>query len=415
MWSAGYYHYGISALLKPIASEFGLGRMEASIPSAIGRLEGGIESPASGWITDKFGPRLIAVCGAIVFGLGLILMYTLNAPWSFYLVWGVILGTAYNVACSIPINTAIANWFVRLRGRALGTKMAIAGLSGVVILPIIAWLIDSQGWRMACVIGGLVMLCIPLPLLWFGLKRYRPEYYGLLPDGITAEEKDSDTELTIERGVKYASSFKEVEYTLRQAIKTPAFWMLIITHASHNLANPVVNVHAIPMLTDIGLNPVKAALMVAMMVACSIPFRFIGGVLADRAGKDRMKMVLAGAYLLQAGGFGIFLIFETELSIYFWFILYGIGMGMAFAMNPLMRARYFGRKAFGSINGVTQMLMTPAGMLAPIYAGWIWDNTGNYSQVIIISAVILAVSVLLSLLIIPPKPPVRITDIHQIV
>jgi len=322
LWSAGYYHYGFSALLKPISLELGLSRAAASIPSSIGRLEGGIEAPISGVITDKYGPRVIAVLGALLYGLSLMLMFYVNSQWTFYIVWGVVLGTAYNLASTIPVNTAIANWFVRLRGRALGTKIAMSGLSGVITLPIVAWLIDTYDWRTACVVGGVVMLCVPLVLLWFFLKRHRPEYYGLLPDGAKIEDKETseDTEQTIERGVKYASSFQEVEFTLRQAIKTPSFWMLIISHASHNLAVPVMNVHAIPLLTDMGLSTLRAAFMLSIVAATSIPFRFIGGILADRLSKGQLRMLLAGAYLLQALGFGIFLIYGTVTSVYFWYV-----------------------------------------------------------------------------------------------
>jgi sugar phosphate permease len=415
MWSAGYYHYGFSALFKPISETLKLTRAAAAWPAAIGRLEGGIESPISGLITDKFGPRTIATLGALFFGLSLMLMYFVNSQWTFYLVWGVLLGTAYNLTSTIPVNAAITNWFVRLRGRALGTKIALAGLSGVITIRIIAWLIETYDWRVACVVGGLVMVCIPMPLLWIFLRRHRPEYYGLLPDGARAEIKEPDTEQSIDRGVKYASTFQEVEYTLRQALKTPAFWILIISHASHNLAVPVMNVHAIPLLTDMGLTTGRAAFMMSIMVVTSIPFRFIGGILADRVSKGQLRMLLAGAYALQAISFGIYIRYGTVNSVYYWFVLYGIGMGLAFAINPLIRARYFGRKAFGSIHGASQALMTPFGIIAPVFAGWIYDTYGSYMLALKVGAIILAVSVVLSLLIFSPKPPKRITHIRDIV
>ncbi len=414
MWSAGYYHYGYSALLKPIAASLNLSRAAASVPTAIGRFEGGIESPISGMITDKFGPRKIATIGAFFFGVFLASMYFVNSQWTFYMVWGVLLGTAYNLACTIPVNAAISNWFVRQRGRALGTKIALAGLSGVITVRVVAWLIDTYDWRIACVIGGVVMLCIPMPLLWTFLRRYRPEYYGLLPDGNVSQEENADEEQSINRGVTYASAFEEFEYTLRQAIKTPSFWMLIVSHASHNLAVPVMNVHAIPLLTDMGLSTSRAAFIVSILAMTSIPFRFIGGTLADRISKGRLRFLLAGAYALQAISFGIFIKIGTVTSVYYWFAIYGIGMGIAFAANPLIRARYFGRKAFGSIHGLAQALMTPFGIVAPIYAGWCYDRYGDYSLALNIGVIILAVSVVLSLLIFPPKPPKRITHIRDI-
>jgi len=116
LWGAGYYRWGFSAFFKPISSELGFSRAAASVPASIGRLEGGLEAPISGWITDRFGPRWIVLFGVCLVGLGLILMNLVGALWAFYIVWGVILGTGFNIASTIPITTAIANWFVKKEG-----------------------------------------------------------------------------------------------------------------------------------------------------------------------------------------------------------------------------------------------------------------------------------------------------------
>jgi len=191
--------------------------------------------------------------------------------------------------------------------------------------------------------------------------------------------------------------------------------MLIVANASHNLATPALMIHCIPFLTDIGIDPLWAAGIMSIMVAVSIPFRFISGVLADRAGRSRLRLLVAGAYLMQAVGFGAFLLHQTMPMIYVWFILYGTGLGLGSALGYLMRARYFGRKALGSIHGSSQFIMTPIGMAAPIYAGWVYDTTGSYITAFILVAVLLAIAAVLMLLVLPPKPPARITDIRQIV
>jgi nitrate/nitrite transporter NarK len=79
-----------------------------------------------------------------------------------------------------------------------------------------------------------------------------------------------------------------------------------------------------------------------------------------------------------------------------------------------MRARYFGRKAFGSIGGTSSMFVTPVGVIAPIYAGWVYDTTGSYMTAFTLFAVLLVVSASILPFIRPPKPPAQLTDVRQI-
>jgi sugar phosphate permease len=240
LWGHGYYTYGFSALFKPISAELGFGRAATSVPASIGRMEGGFEAPLAGWVVDRFGPRGIVLVGVAIAGLALVLMNFINSLWSFYVVWGVMLGTGTNLALGVPLDAGIANWFVRRRGLALSVKWALSGLSGVVVPPLITWLMFVHGWRTACVIGGVTMLAVGLPLVWFFLRRHRPEYYGLLPDGAKADRTAVDTGQMIERGVEYATRVQEVEFTLRQAMKTPAFWLILVAAGFQNLVGPAL-------------------------------------------------------------------------------------------------------------------------------------------------------------------------------
>ena len=110
----------------------------------------------------------------------------------------------------------------------------------------------------------------------------------------------------------------------------------------------------------------------------------------------------------------IFLLNQTLATIYIWFILYGIGMGLGNTVNLLMRARYFGRKAFGSIAGVSRMIMTPIGIVAPIYVGWVYDTSGSYIPAFTLFAALLTLFTVLLSFARPPKPPARVTDIRRI-
>ncbi|MFC1864330.1 MFS transporter [Chloroflexota bacterium] len=415
LWGHGYSSSGFSALFKPIASELGFSRAVTSVATGIARFEGGFEAPLTGWITDRFGPKWIVITGVFLISLGLILMNFVDSLWTLYVVWGVILGTGINSALSVPLDTSISNWFVKKRGVAISIKWVFSGLSGVLALPLIAWLITTQGWRITCVIGGIVMALFGLPLAWFCFKRYRPEYYGLLPDGAAVEEGTTETNQMIDRGVKYAAEVQEVEFTLRQAMRTPAYWLLVLALASFSLAHTAIHVHCIPFLTDTGIDPFKAAGIMVLIYSSSIPARFIGGFLADRIKTKHLRFLMGGAYLLQAIGIAVFLLNQTITMIYVWFILNGAGMGVNFAVMHPMRARYFGRKAFGSITGTSMMLTAPFGVAAPIYAGWVYDTTGSYITAFTVFMLAFVFSAVLMVLTLPPKPPPKVTDVRKIV
>jgi cyanate permease len=268
---------------------------------------------------------------------------------------------------------------------------------------------------MTCVVGGLVMAVVGLPLAWFCLKQRRPEYYGMLPDGARSEDEITDGDQMLEKGVQYAAEVEEVEFSVRQVFRTFVYWLLVVINGAHSLIGGAIQIHTIPFLTDLGIDPLVAAGIMVVMIGSSVPARLLGGLIIDRIRTPHLRFVLLGAYLLQFVGIGIFLLFRSLPSIYAWYVLYGVGMGMGYVANPLLRARYFGRKAFGSIHGITALILTPFGVAAPVYAGWVYDSTGSYISAFTLFAGLLAISVVLIFFAKPAKPPEVIGDIRKIV
>ena len=255
-----------------------------------------------------------------------------------------------------------------------------------------------------------------IPLLWFFVKPQRPEYYGLLPDGAEIEPgSKAETGSMIDKGVEYAAGFQEMEFTLRQAMRTPVYWMLILAYLGQSIVYGGFNIHCIPFLTDMGIDPALAGGMMAMMVFFRTPARFLGGFLVDRIRKDRLQFLLAGTYVIQIAGIIIFLLNPSIATTYIFLIMYGFGSGAPTALYILIRGRYFGRKAYGSIAGTSSMFAAPIALLAPVYTGWIYDTTCSYVNAFILFVAVMAFSMIIACLIRPPKPPARITDIRQFV
>jgi len=341
------------------------------------------------------------------------LMNFINSLWTFYVVWGVILGTGINIGLELPLDKAIANWFVKKRGIALSVRWLFTGFAGLVLL-LVAWLISTQGWRITCVIGGLGIWFFGLPLTWLFMRPRRPEYYGLLPDGTTTEvEPDEEVSQTIDRGVNYAAEVQEVEFTLRQAMRTRAYWLLIAAVSVRMVGFSAILTHGVPFLTDMGFQPVKAAALLGIIILTSTPSRLIGGFLMDHVQIRYIRFLMAGAFLLQAVGVTAFLLNQTIAMIYVFLILFWLGVGIALPLEAGIRARYFGRKAFGSIGGTSVIFTTPIGVLAPIYAGWVYDTSGSYIPAFTLFAILFGISAVLVSLACPPKPPAQVTDVRK--
>jgi sugar phosphate permease len=306
----------------------------------------------------------------------------------------------------MPLDVAITNWFVKKRGTALGIKWVFSGLSGVIGLPVIAWLTAAYGWRVTCLIGGIVMWIIGPPLVWFFIKPHRPEYYGLLPDGTDIGDKDKQD--AIKAGERYAEEAGEQEFTVKEALGTWAFWLLIIGHMFHGALYPVMNIHGVAFLTDRGMDLRVAAATIAVYITASIPARFIGGFIVDRIKTSRIRFVMAGAYFLQFIGVLLFLFDQQSIvTLYVFFILYGLGMGAAFTLTPAIRARYFGRSHFGTIAGISRAFMMPVAFLGAPLAGFIFDKSGSYMTAFALFAILLGISSVVMSFAGPPKKQKR--------
>jgi len=259
-----------------------------------------------------------------------------------------------------------------------------------------------------------VVMFAGLPLLYFFVKQKRPEYYGLLPDGAKIESGlEADRDVLIDKGVEYASSLGETEFTFRQVMKTPTYWILIVGWAAGTIVTGGINIHVIPFLTDMGIDPTVAGGMMAMMVFFTIPSRFLAGFFGDHVRIDHLRFLLAGLFLIEAVGITAFLLNQTIAMVYVLLILYGFGSGASTPVRVIILGRYFGRKAHGIIHGSTNMLAAPIGFLAPMYAGWIYDTTSSYITAFITFAALATFAAFLICLVRPPQIPAEVTDIRK--
>jgi len=401
----GFYGSGVSVFFKDIAADFGASRALVSFAAGIGRLEGGITSPVTGWLSDKYGPKWVIFTGVCLAGTGMILMNFVANVWQYVLIWGLFIGVGLNIGLTIAVDKALNDWFVVKRGLAQGTKFGLIGVGTVIVLPIVTYLVTTVGWRMTCFIWGCLMLAsAPLTLIF--IKNRQPEHYGLLPDGAEPEAEPKETLLNLNPGnIDFDYENQETEFTFRQAIKTKAYWLMAVALGVQMFVVGGINIHLIPLLTDAGVSRARAAGMMMVMVFFTIPSRFFGGVLSDFVGKKYQNLLLAGGFMIQALGLAIFLLGrDSTIAIYSFLVLYGFASGATTPIFILTLGRYYGRQAFGSIFGSSMAIRAPISLIAPVFSGWVFDITASYTIAFAVFIVFAIIAAVLMCLVRPVKP-----------
>lgn len=406
----GFNIYGISILFKHIAAELELNRAFTALAAGIGRLEGGIISPLAGWLSDKFGPRWIAIIGVCIAGTGMVFMNFITEVWHYYVAWGVLIGFGLIFGLTVAVDKMINDWFIRRRGLAQGIKFGLMSIFNIIIVLTLNPLINLQGWRFTCLIWGIIMFA-SIPFAYMLIKPRRPEYYGLLPDGAQVSQGvEGGRGDMIERGVGYATSLEETEYTFRQAFRTGTFWLLIVGFSVHNFVAGGFNVHIFPFLTDTGITETAASGMMGMMIFFTIPSRFFGGVIADRVPKNRLQFLLLTSFLLQVIGISTYLWYQNLPAIYVLLACHGLSSGAITPLLILITGRYFGRKAFGSILGTLVACLAPMGLLAPAFYGWIYDNYDSYNIAFETALALSALAMVIMFFVRAPRLPASDTE-----
>ena len=197
------------AYFAVLAEEFGWSKTALSGAAALQPMEAALLGPVLGWVVDRFGPQGMIRIGIVTFGLGFILLSQIDSLAGFYGAF-IVIAFGASLCGFFPINVAIIHWFDKMRARALSALSLGVALGGIVV-PLVAWWIQSFGWRATALASGLLAILVGWPLAQ--VFRRRPEDYGLTLDGLPpAAAEVGRPEAGVQR-----------EYSAREALRTSAF------------------------------------------------------------------------------------------------------------------------------------------------------------------------------------------------
>jgi MFS family permease len=352
--------FSFGVFFSAMLEEFGWSRAALSGAFALYAFGYSAFAAVAGSLTDRWGPRVVIATGGVFLGAGWIAMSATSAVWHPYVFYGVVAALGMSTA-NVPCGATVARWFVRRRGLATGLATAGGSFGAFAFPPIAQLLVSRVGWRLAYVIFGVAIL-LTLNLLAPFMKR-DPESLGLTPDGDPPEDVHA---AALERGR---------DFTLAQAMRTRAFWVLFALFSAtwFSIFTPVV--HLVPLARGLGIDPLVATTLVSAIGMAGIFGRLVMGSLSDRIGR---RPSIGVGLVLQVAAFVGFAVADALPGLYAASIAFGFSYGAVAALFPAMVADFFGRGRAGSLVG---LLFAMAGSMAawgPLSAGFIYDRTGSY-------------------------------------
>ena len=321
-----------------------------------------------GWLADRFGSRPLVLFGGLAVGAGLVLSALADNYWHFLVTFAVAFAGATVGFSMITLLSTVNRWFSRRRPVAMATLMTMFSLGPAFALLLVAWEINSVGWRSTLLFVG-VFLSVLTALVCLAL-RSRPEDVGLWPDGAAAPPSAPD-------------------FTVREALRTGAFWALV-------LSGMVLNDAADSTIEDI------SPLLTVVMSVLAILLTFGMGV---AAGKIPPRKILSGALVIGAMGHGALLFLNNEVGTVAFLAAVAVVQGGS-AVYWIMAGDYFGRSKFASLMGLL-LLLRAVVVIVPSVIVVLLERTGHYEISLIFYLLLYAAAGVALWFARRPFPPLR--------
>ena len=367
----------LTVFMQPIAQTMGWSRTGIATAALLNFLSMAVGAFAWGALSDRFGTGRVVAAGGVLLGLGLVTASRATTLGAFQLLFGVIVGLAAG-SLYAPMTATTTRWFTR--HRTLAVALVSSGLSfgSTFIAPLARWLISSYDWRTAMMILGDLVWFVVIPAAF--LVRNPP---AASPAASAAAMAGDGPTLTV-----------------AQALRTPQFLAIALTHFACCAAHSGPIFHMITNALDHGVPAMAAATVFSVAGAASFSGRIFCGLLADRIG---VKRTLVAGLALQAVAIALYLGVRELPGFYGIALVFGFAYGGVMPLYAVVIREYFGARNMGAIFGAVSTVATLGMALGPVTGGWLYDGSGTYAWMFIASSAIGLGAVAIAFTFRPPR------------
>ncbi|PFO03344.1 hypothetical protein COJ85_14740 [Bacillus sp. AFS076308] len=360
----------VSLFILPVTKELGFGPPQFMLYFTIMALAAMAVGPIAGKLMRKMDVRvyitlfiLIASAAFVGFSFSTKLIH-------FYL-FAILMGAGMAGGAMIPASVLITNWFNKKRGLCLGIALSGSGFGGVILSPLVNWLITVYGWRSAYLVLGILIAAVLVPLAVFVI-RLNPADKGLSP--------------LSEETTLISTQKKELTGTTQgEALKSLSFWTLCLAILVGGLVVNAMLINLAPYLASIGTTAKTAALLLSLGSGMVIVGKLLVGRLFDKLGLVTTLLIISAGSLVS-------FLFLMKANIILPAILYtvfsGIGSTAVTVTPAYMTGALFGEKEFGAKYGVVAIFISLGAAITPIVSGAIYNISHSYGSLLTVLMVL---------------------------
>lgn len=384
-------------MILPIEDDLGWSRSVTSLAISVNLVVYGVTAPFAAALMERFGIRRIACLALALIALGSGLTAVMTASWQLVFLWGILVGLGTG-STALVFGALIANrWFTKRRGLVVGIFGAAWATGQLVFLPLIARVIEHQGWRSAA-LGVALLSAAMIPAVAL-ILRDRPSDLGLAPYG--SEAPPSSEVNTSHSGWKAAQSALVV---LREAARTRSFWLLALTFAICGwTTNGIVSSHFVPSMHDHGVSATTAAGLLVIVGAFDIIGTVGSGWLTDRFDP---RVLLAIYYSLRGVALvalPIILGPDIDPPLLLVMVLFGLDWVATVPPTVTLCREIWGPERGAIVFGWVFASHMVGAALAAAISGWIRVIAGDYAFAWWIAGALALIAAALSMLITRPE------------
>lgn len=371
---------GVSVFTDPVKDALGLTRNQFSNGYMIGTLLSAFFVTKAGVLFDKFGARIVAFFAATGLGFAL-LLFSISENISNFL------KTSFNTdswvisfviisllfffirfcgqgVLTMASRNMVMMWFDKNRGKmnSISSITVSLGFSSSPIL--INYLIDKNGWEVSWQILALCLFIFSILILQF--YRNKPEDFGFIPDGFVKKTKKEKAPVT------------EINFTLKEAKKTRAFWMFGLALSFNSFFATGFTFHVVSIFKSQNYTKEEAIAIFLPVSVIAIITSTLANILSDYVQhKVYLYVMICCGFLATFG----LLLLNQSYGVYLLVIGLGGFSGLFAVVNAVTWPRYFGRKYLGEITGKVMSFLVIASALAPSLMSYCYTKLGSYSYV----------------------------------
>lgn len=371
LFIGGGARFAIGLTLKPMVDEMNWTRSDLGVAVGVFQVVTAFAMFWSGRLADRASLRALLGWGLIVSGASLGAMSLVTQPWHALVLFGIVYAFANGLISVSPVGVMVTRAFPTRAGFANGVASAGMSVGQLVIIAIMAAVLVGIGWRSVFVWVGVAHL-IFLPLIWYAVP------------GKTATAKQAAVAAPAREGL-----------TLKEAMRTRQFWLLILIYAICGLDDFFVATHVVAFAQDRGVNTFLAGNLLAFMGIAGLAGVLAAGMWGDRTGP---VWGTVASFVARIAVFLLVMIDQSPLSVGIFALVFGVTFLVTAPLTVLFIRDSFGLKNMGAIGGVIVMVHHICGGFGAWLGAAVFDSNGSYTgafTVMFVASIVATVATLL--------------------